>query len=410
MTPQGSSVESGRLRRTHLPERANSIGMSVREADLSLSLDGAAHGLLDTTHFDTVRFPPPEWALSRFDEAARRGELAYSAYRGNDDVRRDCANSVSALLGVDVDPDRNLVLTTGTQGGLFAVLSALVDDGDVVVLPDPEYLFVERMLRFLGADVVRLPFVDTPDGPQPDLQVLANVAAQGIKLLVTSNPHNPTGAVYTPETVDALARLAVQHDFTVLIDQLYCRLVYDNRPFTHLAAQPGMFDRTVTLLGGSKTESLSGFRVGIAVGPPPVMDAVEQVIAMCCLRAPAYAQHILRGWLVDDDEFVRVRVAELRAIRDSTVTALEQVPGLKVSPGAGTAYLWPDVTALGLTDLEVASVLQTEAKVVVSPGYQFGPRSVGHFRICYAREEVGWARALERMVDALSAASNGRRA
>jgi len=408
MTVAGHVAESLRLQRTHLPERSALLGMSVREADRSLGLNGAGDGLLDTTHFDTVRFPPPEWALPTFAAAAADGELAYTAYRGGDDVRRICAHSISGLMGVEVDPSRNLALTAGTQAGLFAVLGALVDEGDVVVLADPEYLFVERMLRFLGAEVVRLPFVDAPTGPELDLDQLELLSARGIRLLLTSNPHNPTGAVLGPEAIARLARIAVRDDFLVVIDALYCRLVYGDTPYTHLAAEPGMAERAITLLGGSKTESLSGYRVGMVVGPAPVIDAVEQMIAMLCLRAPAYAQQVMTRWLVDDQDFVAQRVDELQQIQRTTVAALSTVPGLRVHPGAGTAYLWPDVSALGLTDLEVARVLQDEAGVVVSPGYQFGPSGIGHFRICYARDEVPWAAALDRMTTALTRASRYR--
>lgn len=399
-----TQVPSNRLLRLHLPERVVSMGMSVREADLQLKLDGDGHGLLDTTHFDTVRFPPPAWGLEAFTAAAQNGELAYSSYRGNREVRAICATSVSSLLGLEIDPDCHIALTAGTQGGLFATLSALVDEGDVVVLADPEYLFVEKMLRFLGARVIRLPMVGEGANLQLDISGLERLASSGIKLFLTSNPHNPTGTVFSKESVRGLAALANRYNFMVVVDELYCRLVYDDIPFTHLAAEPGMADRTVTLLGGSKTESLTGYRVGIVVGSAVVIDAVEQVTAICCLRAPAYSQHVLTRWLVDDADFVRERVKELRAIREMTVERLSQVQGLVVHPGAGTAYLWPDVSALGLDDVEIAKALQTEARVVVSPGYQFGPSGAGHFRICYAREETGWSEALDRMCSVLDSA------
>ncbi|WP_254666598.1 pyridoxal phosphate-dependent aminotransferase [Humibacillus sp. DSM 29435] len=375
--------------------------MTVREADLSLGLNGAGGGLLDTTHFDTVRFPPPDWAISTFAAAAADGTTAYTAYRGSDEVRRACARSVSGLMGVEIDPSRNIAITAGTQSALFAVLSAVVDEGDVVVLADPEYLFVERMLAFLGAEVRRLPFVSTTSGLQPDLDQLDLYSSTGIKLFITSNPNNPTGTVLSPGSVARLAQLAVRDDFLVLIDELYARLVYDDVPYTHLAAQPGMADRTITLLGGSKTESLSGYRVGVVVSSAPVIDAVEQTLAMLCLRAPAYAQHVLTRWLVDDGDFVAKRVAELHDIRRTTIEQLLTVPGLVVAAGSGTAYLWPDVSGLGISGLEAARVLQEKAGVVVSPGYQFGPSGSNHFRICYARDEREWAAALERMTAAL---------
>lgn len=400
--------ESRRLRRTHLPERRSLLGTSVREADLALGLNGAGDGLLDTTHFDTVRFPPPDWALESFSSAYADGETAYTAYRGSNEVREACAPALSRLMGLDLDPAQHLAITAGTQSGLFAVLAAIVDEGDLVVLADPEYLFVERMLRFLGAEVLRLPFVETEDGLQPDLDQLEEWSVRGISLYVTSNPNNPTGTVFSSETVARIGRIACAGDFRVLIDELYCRLVYDGG-YSHLAAEPGMFERTITLLGGSKTESLSGFRVGMVVADAPVVDAIEQALAMMCLRAPAYAQHVLSRWLVDDGEFVSRRVDELRALRDETVVRLRAVPGLRVSPGRGTAYLWADVSELGLSDVEVARLLQQEAGVVVSPGYQFGPSGIGRFRICYAREEQGWWEALDRMTAALTSASSTTR-
>lgn len=370
---------------------------------MELRLDGASHGLIDTTHFDVTRFPPPDWALPAFVGAAESGAAAYTAYRGGPDVRGRCADAISALLEVDVDPERNLVLTTGTQGGLFAVLSALVDAGDRVALTDPEYLFAERILRFLGAEVVRIPLTAGGE-PGVDLQQLEDAAVRGIRLFLTSNPNNPTGTVYGDDTVKGISRLAAAHDFLVVVDELYCRLVYDETPFTHLAAEPEMDTRTVTLLGGSKTESLTGYRVGAVVADAEIIDAVEQVIAFSALRAPAYSQHVLTGWLHEDDDFVRERVRQLRIMQRHATARLRSVPGISVEPGAGTAYLWPDVSGLGLTSLD-AGRLCYDAGVVVSPGYQFGPSGKTRFRMCFAQDEARLDAALDRITAALADAS-----
>ena len=370
---------------------------------MELRLDGASHGLIDTTHFDVTRFPPPDWALPAFVGAAESGAAAYTAYRGGPDVRGRCADAISALLDVDVDPERNLVLTTGTQGGLFAVLSALVDAGDRVALTDPEYLFAERILRFLGAEVVRIPLTAGGE-PGVDLQQLEDAAIRGIRLFLTSNPNNPTGTVYGDDTVKGISRLAAAHDFLVVVDELYCRLVYDETPFTHLAAEPEMGTRTVTLLGGSKTESLTGYRVGAVVADAEIIDAIEQVIAFSALRAPAYSQHVLTGWLHEDDDFVRERVRQLRIMQRHAADRLRSIPGISVEPGAGTAYLWPDVSGLGLTSLD-AGRLCYDAGVVVSPGYQFGPSGKTRFRMCFAQDEARLDPALDRITAALAEAS-----
>jgi aspartate/methionine/tyrosine aminotransferase len=194
----------------------------------------------------------------------------------------------------------------------------------------------------------------------------------------------------------------------VLVDELYSRLVYDGTPFHHLAAEKGMADSCITLLGPSKTESMSGFRVGVVVGPPDVMEGVEQTLAITSLRAPGYAQHLLAKWLVDDGDFLAERVKDLDALRKTTTRRLREVPGLKVYPQQGTAYLFPDVSALGVPDVEVAGALRREAGVIVSPGYQFGPLGIGHFRVCYARDEAEWDAALGRMVACLKRLGTGK--
>jgi aspartate/methionine/tyrosine aminotransferase len=401
------SVASRRLLGTHFLDGAAELPISGRQADLELRLDGAAHGLIDTTHFDVTRFPPPGYALPAFVSAAGSGASAYTAYRGGSGIRERCAEAISALLSVSIDAERNLILTTGTQGGLFAVLSALVDAGDRVALTDPEYLFAERILRFLGAEVIRIPL--HADGSGPGLRQLEDAAAGGIRLFLTSNPNNPTGTVYSGQTVEGIARLAVEHGFLVVVDQLYCRLVYDETHFTHLASQPGMDTRAVTLLGGSKTESLSGYRIGAVVASPEIIDVVEQVVAFSALRAPAYSQHVLSGWLHDDEDFVRERVRQLRLLQRHATERLRSVPGIGVEPGAGTAYLWPDVSGLGLTSFDAARLIY-DAGVVVSPGYQFGPSGRTRFRMCFAQDEARLDAALDRITAALAGATgNGAR-
>jgi aspartate/methionine/tyrosine aminotransferase len=399
--PVPDGAESRRLRRMHMPGRMGVSGLSVREADRQLRLNGGGRGLLDTTHFDTVRFPPPAWAADAMRAAMADGEKAYTPYRGHPAVLAELAGTVGSFLGATLSAD-HLALTPGTQAGLFTVMSALVDDGDLVLLADPEYLFTERMLAFLGARVERIGVRFDRGAPTLDLDAIEALLPQRPKLLVFSHPHNPTGAVYAPAVIDRLARLAGRGGFRVLADELYSRLVYDGPPFRHLLAAPGMADRCVTLVGPSKTESLSGCRVGVVAGPADVIAAVEQVLAVTSLRAPAYAQHLLRRWLVDDEEFVRQRIADLAGLRELTAARLREVPGLRLTVHRGTAYVFPDVSALGATDLEVAARLQDEAGVIVSPGYQFGPGGLGHFRVCYARDEAEWAAALDRIVACLT--------
>jgi len=377
-----------------LPDRTD---RGARQSDRDL-LAQAPTTFIDTTHFDTVRFPPPAWALDAFTEAAKDGSLAYTGYRGNRDILESVGRALHGFTGLQFDPHAQLMLTPGTQAGLFGALAAIVNEGDKVLLVDPDYLFSERILRFLGADISSVPLT-TGDSVHPDLDVLEDrLKRLTPKLLVFSNPNNPTGAVYSPAVIARIAALAVEHDLLVVVDQLYARLVYAGKPFTHLAAQPGMRERTVTLFGPSKTESLSGYRVGVVAAPAAVIAGIEDVQSITSLRAPAYAQHVLSSWLKGDTAWLAGRVLEFDQLRQMTVKAFRRLPWLRLDPPDGTAYVWPDVSALGAPDAVIASAFLREASVLVSPGYQFGASGRGHFRICYARDEKEWAPALERMV------------
>lgn len=392
---------SDRVLRTHLPDREVEPGISVRAADLSLRLDGGGNGLLDTTHFDVVRFPPPPWVKEQMATAIDNGTWAYSPYRGAPEVLAELAEPIGHFLGSTVSSD-NLALTPGTQGALFTTLAALVNEGDLVLLADPDYLFCERILAFLGARVERIPLTFDTEEPSLDLDLIEKFIPERPKLLMFSHPNNPTGSVYSEAMIAAVAELAVEGDFMVMVDELYSRLVYEDGAFHHLRAQPGMADRSITLLGPSKTESMSGFRIGIIVAPDTVVRTVEQCLAMTSLRAPAYSQHLLSRWLVDDHHFLRERIDELEGLKTLTIEKLSGVPGLRMTPQKATAYLFVDVSAFGATDLEIAGALQREARVIVSPGYQFGAKGSGHFRVCYARDEAEWAAALDLMVTCLT--------
>lgn len=395
--------EPARIARLHLPERQAEIGMTLREGERRLE-DNARNlsGLVDLTYADTVRFPAPEFAISAFTKAATAGGMSYTAYRGAPAVRAAVASNVGAFIGAEVDPDRNLILTPGTQAALYAGLSAVVEEGDNVVMLDPDYLTNERMLRYLSATPVRLPLLwENDEAETIDFDAVEDAFKNGAKVFLFSNPNNPTGTVHPPAVIRRLAELAIRYDVFVIADQLYSRLIYDDRPFLHIASVPGMAERTLTLLGPSKTESMSGYRLGLSVGPAEIVDRMEDLQSITALRAPAYAQHVLVHWLADDKELVAQRVGDYQKLRDMVVNRFRGTNFLNVVPSGGTSYIFPRIVGIDASDEEVALTLQSKAGVIVNPGFQSGPRGIGHFRICFAQDESILEQSLERIVRAL---------
>jgi aspartate/methionine/tyrosine aminotransferase len=383
-------LEGAHLRATH--------GRALRELERELERQPAGPHLLDVTYADTHRFPPVEWALEEFSKAASGAGMTYTPYRGDPGVRSAVADNVSGLLRLGVDPDREVILTPGTQAGLYAALAAMINRGDQVVVPDPDYITSDRSVRYFGAEVLPVPLVwEAGQAPRLDLDVLRTQLAKHPKLVMFSHPNNPTGAVFTPEHISEIAQVILDSDAFVIVDQLYCRLVYDQAPFAHLGAVPGMRERTLTTLGPSKTESLSGYRIGAAVGPADLITRMEDVMGIASLRAPAYAQHVLARWIKDDEDYVQQRIGEYQALRDQTVAALLEMPGVDVRRSGGSAYLFPSFSGLRASDQELALALKREAGLVVNPGYQFGAQGAQHFRLCFAQDEQVWAAALTRM-------------
>lgn len=370
----------------------------MRAAEREVEGTPAATPSLRATGTDTTRFPAPAWALDAFVRAAEGGGAAVTPFKGDERVRHRTAENVERVLGVAATGDSDLIITPGTQGALFCALMALISPGEKVALPDPDYLYTERMLAYLGADVDRIPVIDVGAG-MATLD-LARLRAAQPRLIVLTHPNNPTGLVYTEETLDGIAAIASELDALIIADELYCRMVYAGVAFKPLSTRPGMASRTLTLLGPSKTESMTAYRLGVAVGPQEIVRRIEDLQICTSLRAPSYAQHLLSHWLVDDTDFVRTRLEEFQSLRDETVRAINHSGLMRCSDVGGTAYVFPALPA-DVDDHEFAVALKREVGLVVNPGYQFGGKGKNHIRLCFAQEPTAWRRSLDAMFETL---------
>jgi aspartate/methionine/tyrosine aminotransferase len=397
------------LQRMKIPELTEFIGMSLREAERGLEAIKSHEFELDATYANTHRFPSPTWAVPTFIESANGKGMTYTPYRGDKLVRQAVAQNIQSSFGITTQDNSDVILTPGTQAALFEAISALISPGDTVMVPDPDYLTTERILKYLGANVIRIPMVWEHENNiqgygQLDFNVLNEALKSRPKLFIFSHPNNPTGTIYSDKTLSTLATLAIENDFVVISDELYCRLVFDGRKFSHIANFPGMKERTITLLGPSKTESLSGYRLGVAVAPSEIIELMEDLQSVTALRAPAYSQLLLAKWLVEDTEFLKDRISDYQIQRDYTVQRLNESGYFEVAPNYGSAYLFPKVL-IDIPDYTLVTALKEIAGVVVNPGYQFGIRGLRHVRICFAQDEKLWDRALDRIFKVMATLS-----
>jgi len=191
--------------------------------------------------------------------------------------------------------------------------------------------------------------------------------------------------------IEKMAKWAKKYEISVIVDQLYCRLIYDGRTYTHFASLSGMSEQCVTLMGPSKTESMSGYRVGIAVGPATIINSMETILSMTALRTAGYSQHALTGWLDEEPGWLEERTVLHQEIRDYLMTGLESIAGIDVRMPGGSSYIFPsliDTKSVNGNDYANDFLFAKDLKiagVLISPGYQSGLSGKAHFRINFSQ-------------------------
>jgi aspartate/methionine/tyrosine aminotransferase len=216
-------------------------------------------------------------------------------------------------------------------------------------------------------------------------------------MLVINSPANPTGGVLTRDDVERIADLALRHDLIVLADEIYGRILYDGAEHVSIASLPGMAERTIVLDGFSKTFAMTGWRLGYAIVPPPLVGPFGTLIINTISCAPTFAQvgavEALRG----PQDAVDAMVVEFRARRDLVVDGLNAIPGIRCLRPQGAFYVFPDISATGLYGADLADRLLHEAGVCVLAGTAFGGLGTDHIRISYANSRENLTEALGRI-------------
>ncbi len=340
-------------------------------------------------------FDTPANVRAAAKKALDEGATHYPPFAGIADLRAAIAEDSTARKGFAVDPSQVFV-TVGGKGVMVYAILALVDPGDEVIVPDPGYPIYESITRLVGGTPVPIP-IRMENEFRLDIDELATLITPRTKLLVINSPANPTGGVLTPNDIVRIAELAVRHDLIVLADEIYARILYDGAVHLSIASLPGMAERTIVLDGFSKTYAMTGWRLGYAIVPPALIKAYGTLIINTISGATAFAQvgaiEALRG----PQDPIDAMVAEFHARRDLVVDGLNEIPGLRCLRPQGAFYVFPEISATGLTGAQLADRLLHDAGVCVLAGTAFGSLGTNHIRISYANSRENLSEALRRI-------------
>jgi aspartate/methionine/tyrosine aminotransferase len=356
---------------------------------------------VDFSHGDVndTAFAPTPGAMEEFiDGVNRGGPQAYTEYRGGAELRDRLAEKLAAFTGRPVSGAQELIITPGTQGALFLAVAATVTAGDRVAIVRPDYFANRKLVEFMGAEIipVRMHHLAHTDRAGLDLEQLEETFKSGVRTFLFSNPNNPAGVIYSPAEIAGIAELATRYGVTVIVDQLYSRLLYSGQVYTHLRASSIDAAQVVTIMGPSKTESLSGYRLGVAFGATHLIGRMEKLQAIVSLRAPGYSQSVLRTWFAEPDGWLDERITKHQALRDDLLNVLGAVPGLAARAPEAGSYLFPRLPALGIPLHSFVRALRLQAGVTVTPGTEFCPGASDSIRLNFSQNHHAAVEAVQR--------------
>jgi aspartate aminotransferase len=336
-------------------------------------------------------------------EAAKRalddGFTHYGPPVGMPQLREAIAADASRRKDFAVDP-ANVVVTPGAKPIMYFTLLALAEPGTEVICPDPGFPIYESMTRFVGASAVPATLREEHEF-RMDVDALPALITPRTRLLILNSPHNPCGSVLTQADLEAIADLAIRHDFVVLADEIYSRILYVGEHHS-IAAIPGMAERTIVLDGFSKTYAMTGWRLGYAILPPALVPVFSRLIINSVSCTSSFSQIAAVEALTGPQDAVDDMVEEFRARRELVVNGLNAIPGVHCIWPHGAFYAFPDVAGTRLTGTQLADRLLEDAGVSVLSGSAFGHVGRDHLRVSYANSRENLSEALRRFADVVA--------
>lgn len=333
-------------------------------------------------------FDTPEPIKAAAAQAIRENYSHYTSNRGYPALREAISRRTAADTGIVYDPESEIVVTSGGAEAINNALTAVLDPGDEVILFSPAFINYENVSRLCGAKIVSIP-LKKENGFQIDVEEVRAHLTPRTKLLVINNPCNPTGVLYTPDTLEKLSRLVVENNLLAFSDEIYSRLTYDGAPFRSLASFPGMRERTIVMNGFSKTYAMTGWRLGYLCADKRLVPHIMKVHQYSTTCSPTFIQVALARTmeLPETQAAVQQMIDAFTRRRMMILEGLRSIPKLDFVTPLGAFYVFVDVSATGLTGEKFSQKLLENTYVATVPGIGLGRECVDFVRFSYAASD-----------------------
>lgn len=321
-------------------------------------------------------------------ESLERGKTKYTSNWGLIELRKEICTYLKRKFNLEYNPQNEVLVTVGGSEAIDAAIRALVEPGDEVIIPQPSYVCYEPITALAGGKPV---IVNTKS--ENDFKLTAEELKTAItsktKVLILPYPSNPTGAIMEREDLLAISEVLKGTDIIVLSDEIYAELTFGGKKHVSPASLEELYERTITVNGFSKAFSMTGWRLGYACGPKPIIDQITKIHQYAIMSSPTTSQYAAIEALKNCDEDVRYMLKEYDMRRRLMVSGFNKI-GLTCREPKGAFYSFPSIKSTGLTSEEFCEKLLYSKKVAVVPGTAFGESGEGFIRAsyCYSVEHI----------------------
>ena len=340
-------------------------------------------------------FVTPRNIIDAAIDALNRGETFYTPNAGILPLRKALCEQILHTHGLAYDPETQMIITAGGMEALFLGMLTILNPGDEMIISDPHWTNYSSQVEICHATPVMVPVYEEDSFMlQPDH--LKKAITPKTKAILINSPANPTGGVGQRDTLEAIAKIAVEHDLYVISDEVYCNLLYDST-FTSIATLPGMQERTILVNSFSKTYAMTGWRVGYAAAPAEIvanMVKLQEDVAACVNSAAQYgALEAITG----SQEKLHEMQREYAKRRNLVVRSIEAIPGLSIVAPNGAFYAFINIRSTGMKSEAFARSLLEKEHVIVVPGNAFGEMGDDFIRISYATAQETIQEGMKRI-------------
>ncbi|MBI2083253.1 MAG: pyridoxal phosphate-dependent aminotransferase [Deltaproteobacteria bacterium] len=382
-----------------LSERSQKIKPSPTLAIDAKAKEMKARGI-DVINFGAGEpdFDTPDHIKEAAIKALKEGKTKYTAVGGIPELKTAIVQKLKRDNGLAYSPDE-VIVSVGGKHALYNAFQALLDPGDEVIIPSPYWVsYPDQVLLCDGTPVI----LETKekDGFLVRPEELEKKITRKTKIFVLNTPSNPTGAAYPRKRLEEIAEILVNRNIYCLSDEIYEKIIYDNFPFTSIASlNEKMKSLTITVNGASKVYSMTGWRMGYAVGPKEIIQAMTKIQGQVTTNINSATQWACVTALNDSQNFLKEWVAEFQKRRDFMVKELNCIPGIRCFKPQGAFYVFPNISSFRKTSEELSRYLLEEAHVAVVAGSGFGAE--GFIRLSYATSMKNIEEGLKRTKAAL---------